>query len=219
MREVRFPELQELLDSYASTGWIFTDTAEEAGPALQAYVRHAVNTPGLLDTVISEIDDLLQAGLFSDEIADDVDLLPHINPPAGRSVEQCLALIRDHLDRIRNGGAYEQSALPLTDWEWNKRFYELGQLLGAYFHQYFSQAYGSHKAALDDFLSGSSEEVKLLAARDIDRLLSLVGTDSELNRVTKVLGLWVYPPEGVSLRQWLTDMQHIITHHLHTGTT
>ncbi|MGV9567855.1 contact-dependent growth inhibition system immunity protein [Streptomyces sp. NPDC003480] len=217
LKDARFPELQELLDSYASAGWTFTDTPEEAGPALQAYVRYAVNIPGLLDGVISEIDDLLQVGLFSDEIADDVDLLPHINPPAGRSVEECLALIRNHLDRVRDGGPYEESALPQTDWEWNKRFYELGQLLGAYFHQYFSQEYESHKDALDDYLSCNPSEAQLQAARDIGRLLSLVQDDSELNRVTKILGLWVYPPEGLSLRQWLTEMQDTIKDHLRAG--
>ncbi|MCI3272788.1 contact-dependent growth inhibition system immunity protein [Streptomyces cylindrosporus] len=217
LREARFPELRDLLDSYASAGWTFTDTPEEAGPALQAYARYAVNVPGLLDAVIREIDDLLRVGLFSDEISDDVDVLPRISPPAGRTVEECLAVARNHLDRVRNGGSYERADLPQTDWEWGKHFYELGQLLGGYFHQYFSQEYGSHKAALDDYLSGSSREEQTHASEEIDRLLSMVASDSELSRVTKVLGLWVYPPQGLSLRHWLTDVRATIMRHLRSG--
>ncbi|MFD7485326.1 contact-dependent growth inhibition system immunity protein [Streptomyces mirabilis] len=216
LRDERFPELHELLDSYASADWTFTDTFEAAGPALQAYVRQAVGTPGLLDVVIDEIDDLLQVGLFSDEIADDVDVLPQIEPPAGVTVEQCLTVIRAHLARINNGGAYEQFALPQTDWEWRKQFPELGHLLAGYFHQDFSRFYTSHRDALDDYFSGNPTDDLAEAAREIDSFLSLIDSDSELDRATQILGLMVYPPEGVSLRQWLTDIQGIITHHLRT---
>jgi hypothetical protein len=210
----RFPALHELLDSYAFAGHTFTDTMEEPGPALQAYVRQTVRKPELLDQVISEIDDLLQVGLFSDEIADDVDLLPHIAPPAGRTVEQCLTVIRTHLESIRNGGAYQRSALPQTDWEWGKQFPELGHLLAGYFHQDFSRFYTSHRDALDDYFDGNPADMFAEAAREIGSFLSLIDSDSELDRATKILGLMVYPPEGVSLRQWLTDLQAVITDHL-----
>jgi hypothetical protein len=139
----RFPELHDLLRSYSFAGNTFTDTAEEPGPALQAYVRQAVRKPGLLDQVIAEIDDLLQVGLFSDEIADDVGILPHVEPPVGSTVEQCLAVTRSHLERIKNGGVYQHSVLPQTDWEWWKQFPELRHLLAAYFHQDFSRFYAS----------------------------------------------------------------------------
>ncbi|MFE4627870.1 contact-dependent growth inhibition system immunity protein [Streptomyces mirabilis] len=212
LRDERFPELHELLDSYASAGWTFTDTSEAAGPALQAYVRQGIGTPGLLDVVIDEIDDLLQVGLFSDEIADDVDVLPQIEPPAGVTVEQCLTVIRTHLVRINKGGAYKQSALPQTDWEWRKQFPELGHLLAGYFHQDYSRFYASHREALDDYFTGNPREMFAATAREIDSFLSLIESDSELDRATQILGLMVYPPEGVSLRQWLTDIQGIITH-------
>jgi hypothetical protein len=215
----RFPELHELLNSYAFAGNTFTDTVEEPGPALQAYVRQAVRKPGLLDQVIAEIDDLLQVGLFSDEIADDVDILPHVDPPAGCTVEQCLTLIRSHLERIRNGGAYQHSGLPQTDWEWWKQFPELRHLLAAYFHQDFSRFYASHREALDDYFSGNPTDDLAEAAREITSFLYLVESDSELDEAAQVLGLMVYPPEGVSLRQWLTDVQSIITHRLHSGTS
>ncbi|MGW4222651.1 contact-dependent growth inhibition system immunity protein [Streptomyces bauhiniae] len=208
----RFPELHELLSSYAFAGNTFTDSTEEAGPALHAYVRQALRTPGALDRVIAEIDDLLRTGLFSDEIADDVDALPHVDPPAGRTVGQCLAVIRSHLQRIRDGGTYQHSAVPQTDWEWRRRFPELRHLLAAQFNQDFSRFYGSHGEALDDYFSANPEDAVAETAREIESLLSMAETDGELDRVTEVLGLQVYPPDGVSLRRWLTDIRDIITH-------
>ena len=210
----RFPELHDLLNSYAFAGNTFTDTAEEPGPALQAYVRHAVRTPGLLETVIGEIDDLLQVGLFSDDIADDVDILPHIAPPPGRTVEHCLATARSHLERIRDGGTYEKPRLPQTDWEWRKLFPEISLLLGARFNQEFSRFYASHKEALDDHFSLTDDESLAELIKELERLLSLVESDAELDSATQILGLQVYPPEGVSQRQWLTDIRDIIAHRL-----
>ncbi|MGW5481650.1 contact-dependent growth inhibition system immunity protein [Streptomyces sp. NPDC004008] len=215
-RDERFPALHELLDSYADAGYCFTDTPEEPGAALQAYVRQAMRTSGTLDAVIAEIDDLLQVGLFSDEVADDVDLLPHINPRAGHTVEQCLATIRSHLDRIRCGGAYEKSAVPQTDWEWTKRFPEIWTLLGAHFNQEFSRFYASHQEALDDHLSLNDEESLNELVKELEYFLSVIKTDAELERAADTLGLQVYPPAGVPLRQWLTDMQGTIKDHLRT---
>lgn len=211
-RDERFPALHELLDSYTYAGRSFTDTPEEPGAALQAYVRQAARAPGTLDAVIAEINDLLQVGLFSDEIADDVDLLPHINPPAGSTVEQCLTTIRSHLERIASGGPYVQSRLPQTDWEWKKQFPEIWMLLGARFNQEFSRFYASHREALDDHFSLTDEESQAELVRELESLLSLVDSDAELDHATQVLGLQVYPPEGVSLRQWLTDIRDIIAH-------
>ncbi|MGW3031265.1 contact-dependent growth inhibition system immunity protein [Streptomyces sp. NPDC001178] len=213
----RFPELHDLLNSYAFAGNTFTDSVQEPGPALQAYVRQAVRKPDLLDQVIAEIDDLLEIGLFSDEIADDVEILPHVEPPTGSTVEQCLAVIRSHLERIKNGGAYQRSALPQTDWEWRKQFPELRHLLAAHFHQDFSRFYSSHGKALEDYLDGNPVDDLAEATREIDSFLSLIDSDSELNRAAQILGLMVYPPDGLSLRQWLIDMQGAITDHLRSG--
>ncbi|MET8954373.1 contact-dependent growth inhibition system immunity protein [Streptomyces sp. NPDC004393] len=171
---------------------------------------------GTLDAVIAEIDDLMQVGLFSEEIADDVDLLPHINPPAGHTVEQCLATIRSHLDRIRNGGAYEKSAVPQTDWEWTKQFPETWTLLGAHFNQEFSRFYTSHREALDDHLSLNDEESLNELVKELEYFLSVIQSDAELERAADILGLQVYPPKGVPLRQWLTEMQGSIKDHLRT---
>ncbi|WP_250402367.1 contact-dependent growth inhibition system immunity protein [Streptomyces cellostaticus] len=218
-RDERFPALHELLDSYAFSGNSFTDTTDEPGVALKAYVRQAMRTPGALDAVIAEIDDLLRVGLFDDAIADDVDLLPHVEPPAGRTVEQCLATIRSHLQRVKTSGVYEQARLPQTDWEWRKRFPELSSLLGGYFHQDYPRFYDSHREALDDYLDRNPGEYLAAAAQELGDFLSCVPSDEDLDRATEILGLMVYPPDGVSLRQWLTDIEGLITHRLRRGAT
>lgn len=176
-----------------------------------------MRTPGVLDAVIAEIDGLLRAGLFNDDIADDVDLLPHVEPPAGRSVEQCLVTIRSHLERIRTTGVWEQARLPQTDWEWRKQFPELSSLLGGYFHQDYPRFYRSHREALDDYLDGNPEEYLAEAAEELGAFLSCASSDKELERAAEILGLMVYPPDGVPLRQWLTDVQGILTHRLRRG--
>ncbi|MBV2356442.1 hypothetical protein KUM39_19010 [Streptomyces sp. J2-1] len=209
---IRFPEVHDLLHAYASAGYAFTDTPQEPGEALQSYIRQAVRAPGLLDTVIAEIDDLLAVGLFSEQIADEVATLPHIKPPADRTVEQCLALARDHLDRIRHGGDYEHAETPRTHWEWAKQFPEVQDLLGGYFHQNFSKFYASHREALADYLDANGPETIDEAAKEIGTLLALVEGDNELDQATQILGLQVYPPEDVPLRRWLRDMQGILQH-------
>ncbi|MEU3908209.1 hypothetical protein AB0F20_31090 [Streptomyces goshikiensis] len=93
----RFRELRELLSSYEETGYVFDDTEKRRGVALSAYLRQAARDPARAAEAAAEIDDLIETGLFSDEIADDVDLLPHINPPRGETVESCLAVIGRHL--------------------------------------------------------------------------------------------------------------------------
>lgn len=77
----RFRELRDLLRAYESTGHAFDDTLEAPGAALSSYLRTSAFAPGRAEAAAREIDDLLAVGLFSDEIADDVDLLPHIEPP------------------------------------------------------------------------------------------------------------------------------------------
>ncbi|MER6615319.1 contact-dependent growth inhibition system immunity protein [Streptomyces xantholiticus] len=210
----RFLALHELLDAYAETGYAFTDTADEPGPALQSYARIAVQSPGRLHMLISEINDLIRLGLFSADIADDVDLLPRIKPPAGRTVEQCLEVAKIHLERIASGSPFAQTAHPQNPWEWRKRFPELHQLLGSYFHQDFSLDYASHKGALDDYLAGSAEEALKQAAMEIHTLLSIIETDRDLSVAADALGLEVVPPKNVTLRQWLSDIRSIIIHRL-----
>lgn len=111
-------------------------------------------------------------------------------------------------------GQYIQPALPQNAWEWRKRFPELHQLIGAYFHQDFSVDYASHKEALDDYLAGHPGEDLRRAATEIRALLSIVETDEELRIAADALGLEVRPPKNVSLRQWLDGIKGILIHSL-----
>ncbi len=43
--EPRFYELSDLLEAYACTGFIFTDTAETPGPGLASYLRSPNRRP------------------------------------------------------------------------------------------------------------------------------------------------------------------------------
>jgi len=210
----RFPELSRLLTAYEWTGEVFDDTSESPGRALASYIRTAARTPDRVETAVGEIDDLLEVGLFSDEIAGDVDLLPHIEPPQGVSVEDCLRVIRHHLkDFLAAPPAPDPTARPQTSWEWRERFPALAHLLGAYFHQDFDLEYQSREEAVDDYLSGEPRDYTLQAAAEINDLLALTPSDDDLEEATGILGLDLEPPDGVSLHRWLTDVRDVIVQH------
>ncbi|MGW2829134.1 contact-dependent growth inhibition system immunity protein [Streptomyces sp. NPDC001286] len=209
--EPRFYELSDLLAAYANTGFTFSDTAETPGPGLASYLRIAARNPARAETAVNQIDELLSVGLFSDEIADDVEDLPHIRPPMGTSVEDCLRVTRDHLCRFLQDPSRIPLMNPQNRWEWNERFPELGQLLGAYFHQNFSHFYRSRDEALDEYVSESLPEDLAQAAQELDELLAMVSSEQELHTAANALGLGLLPPEGMSLRQWLETIRRRIT--------
>ncbi|MFI6005587.1 contact-dependent growth inhibition system immunity protein [Streptomyces sp. NPDC051366] len=196
------------------TGYAFDDTEDRRGVALSAYLRQAALDPARAAEAAAEIDDLLETGLFSDEIADDVDLLPHINPPRGKTVESCLAVIGRHLRQFLAEPETPSQSPPQTAWEWRERFPELRHLLGAYFYQENSLEYSSHKEALDDYVSDTSEIDLRQVADEIREFLILNESDQLLKKSAATLGLGVLPPQGVRLRQWLADVREIIVHQL-----
>ncbi|MEV7441465.1 contact-dependent growth inhibition system immunity protein [Streptomyces sp. NPDC091204] len=208
----RFRELRQLLRSYEVTGYVFDDTENRSGAALSAYLRQAAIDPTRAAEAAAEIEDLLKTGLFSDEIADDVDLLPHIQPPHGKTVEGCLAVIGGHLRQFLAEPAAPSQTPPQTAWEWKERFPELSHLLGAYFHQDFSLEYSSHREALDDYTSDASEDDLRQLAGEIHEFLSLNESDQLLKKSAATLGLSILPPKGVRLRQWLADVREIVLH-------
>jgi len=201
--EPRFYELSDLLAAYANTGFTFSDTAETPGPGLASYLRIATRHPARAVTAVQQIDDLLSVGLFSEEIADDIENLPHIRPPMGTSVEDCLRVVRDHLRRFLEDPSQIPMMNPQNHWEWNERFPELSQLLGAYFHQNFSYFYDSRDQALDEYVGEVLPEDRAQAAQELGELLTMVSSDQELHTATTALGLSLLPPQGMSLRQWL----------------
>lgn len=210
----RFHELSRLLSAYESTGEVFDDTSEAPGRALKSYLRMAARNPGRAAAGVREIDDLLEVGLFSDEIADDVDLLPHIEPPGGVCVEDCLRGVRHHLNRFLTAPpAPDPTAQPQTSWEWRERFPALAHFLGAYFCQDSLEIeYHSHAEAMEDYLTGEPNEDVEQAASEATEFLTLNSSEDELSEAAAVLGLREPPPDGVSLRQWLTDVRDIIVH-------
>ncbi|MFI7872530.1 contact-dependent growth inhibition system immunity protein [Streptomyces salinarius] len=189
----------------------FSDTAEVPGPALSAYLRIAARDPARAATAIRQIDDLLSVGLFSDEIADEVEYLPHIRPPRGTTVEDCLRVVRGHLHRLLHDPSRVPQAPPQTSWEWNERFPSLAQLLGAYFHQDFSYLYASREEALDEYVGETDSEDRARAAQETGELLEMVSSDRELRAATSALGLDLLPPRGMSLRKWLEAIRRRIT--------
>ncbi|MGY0069247.1 contact-dependent growth inhibition system immunity protein [Streptomyces sp. QTS137] len=202
----RFHELGNLLAAYTYTGFTFSDTTETPGPGLASYLRIAARGPERAAVAIRQIDDLLAVGLSSEEIADDVECLPHIRPPMGTSVEDCLRLARDHLHRFLQDPSQVPPANPQTPWEWNERFPGLSQLLGAYFHRDFSYIYGSRDEALDEYVSETEPEDRAQTVREIGELLAMVSSDQELHTAAAALGLDLLPPRGMSLRQWLESL-------------
>ncbi|MGY6023156.1 contact-dependent growth inhibition system immunity protein [Streptomyces spinosirectus] len=207
----RFYELAELLNAYTYTDLSFSDTPETPGPGLASYLRTAARDPARAETAVQQIEDLLSVGLFSDEIADDVDDLPHINPPLGKSVEDCLRVVRDHLYRFLQDPARVPQMNPQTRWEWDERFPELGQLLGGYFHQNFPDFYGSRDEALDEYIAELPREDREKTAQEIKELLDIAQSEQELDTATSALGLGLLPPDGMTLRQWLEFVRQRIS--------
>jgi len=215
----RFHELRRLLHAYEQPGYAFDDTAEAPGVALSAYLRTAAFTPERAAAAAREIQDLLSVGLFSDEAADDVELLPHIHPPQGASVEECLRVVLQHLERfLADPPPPQPSARPEISWEWRERFPALAHFLGAYFYQdSLKLEYESHTDAVDDYLSGESTDDIGKTASEIGEVLALNPSADELAEAAEVLGLREPPPADLSLHRWLTDIQGVITEHLRTG--
>lgn len=207
----RFYELSDLLEAYTDTGYTFSDTTETPGPGLASYLRIAARNPARATTAIAQIDDLLSVGPFSEEVADDVEDLPHIRPQMGTSVEDCLRIAREHLHRLLQDPSRIPQTNPQTVWEWNERLPELSQFLGGYLHQNYSDFHSSPDDAVDEYIAESAPEHRAQAAREITDLLTMVSSDPELDTATTALGLDLLPPQGTSLRQWLELIRRRIT--------
>ncbi|WP_420076559.1 contact-dependent growth inhibition system immunity protein [Streptomyces sp. JL3001] len=207
----RFHELSDLLEAYTDTGYTFSDTAETPGPGLASYLRIAARNPARATTAIAQIDDLLSVGLFSGEIAHDVEDLPRIRPPMGTSVEDCLRIAREHLRRLLQDPSQIPQTNPQTVWEWNERLPELSQFLGGYLHQNYSDFHATPDDAIDEYVAESAPEHRAQAAQEITELLTMVSSDQELDTATTALGLDLLPPQGTSLRRWLELIRRRIT--------
>lgn len=199
-----------MLDAYANVDYKFTDTAELPGTALASYLRTVVEQPTRGELAVQQIDDLIATGIGAEEIADDVDILSHIEPPPGSSVEDCLAVTRAHITRALSEPASVPMRIPETSWEWAARFPEVHHVLGAHFHQDFSSLYASYREALDDYIQGTPRADRALMVEQMRRILREVESESDLQRAADGLGVDIRPPQGTSLRQWFTDIADIV---------
>ncbi|PJE98246.1 hypothetical protein CUT44_08230 [Streptomyces carminius] len=206
----RFSEVQELLAAYTEFDYVFTDTPEEPGPALESYLRVALRSPERAGEALRQIEDLLTVGLFSPEIEDEVDLLPRVRPTDGRNVEESFRIIRGHLTAFLEGELRPPEMVPQRPWEWRERFPELAGLLGGYFHQDMFHEYPSHREAVDDYMANASVEERRRAVEELLELMRTAETDETLEEATEALGMHVYPPSGVELRQWLVDLVGVV---------
>ncbi|MEV5865245.1 contact-dependent growth inhibition system immunity protein [Streptomyces tendae] len=207
----RFYEVQDLLAAYAAHDYAFSDSPDAPGPALSGYLRIVSQDPRRAATAVQQLDDLLLVGLESSEIAGDVELCAKIESPAGRSVEDCLRIVRAHLVRQIENPVPAAQSLPTGSWEVRARFPELHQFLGSYFHQDFFDEYASHSEAVDDYLAGASRDDRNQLVGDISSLLTLAGTDEELKQAISLLGMEVAPPAGADLRRWLRDVHGTVS--------
>ncbi|GAA1369978.1 contact-dependent growth inhibition system immunity protein [Streptomyces beijiangensis] len=209
----RFRELRQLLRSYEVTGNEFDDTADRPGAALSAYQRSAGRDSARVAAAVEEIDDLLTTGLFSDELADDIELLPHVTPPQGGSVEESLRIIRHHLTRPAEAPADGSPTRPETSWEWREKFPGLAHFLTAYFHQNFSLEYSSHEEAIDDYLSDSSSAETQQLTSELEEFMMLNPSNTEMRQAAQTLGLMISPPPGMTLRKWLENVEVATAQH------
>ncbi|MEV8596628.1 contact-dependent growth inhibition system immunity protein [Streptomyces sp. NPDC052012] len=202
----RFHEIHHVLSAYASSGFTYSDAADVPGPGLAPYLRLVARDPARGATAVQQIDELLAIGLSAEGIADEVNALPRIQPPAGMTVEDCLRIARDQIHRALQ----DRRLKPRSPQEWEERFPILDQLLGAYFCQDFPCWYATWQEAIDDYVGDMSGEEAGDAAEEITELLALVDSDQELKQATHILGLELLPPRGMTLRRWLEGMRQRI---------
>lgn len=207
----RFYEVSGLLETYANTGFVFSDTAEAPGPGLASYLRIVARDPARGVVAVQQLDELLTIGLFSEEIADEIAWLPEIRPPMGMSVEDCLRISRNHISRVLQDPTQVPQMNPQNSWEWKERFPALGQLFGAYLNQDCPDFYASWEEAIDDYRNEMDAEDVRNSANEITELLTIVRSDQELDQASDALGLELLPPTGTTLRQWLENMRYRIT--------
>jgi hypothetical protein len=199
----RFHEIGELLEAYADTGFAFTDTPEAPGPGLASYLRIVARRPGRGAVAVQQLDDLLSVGLFSEEIAEDIDGMPEIQPPTGMSVEDCLRISRNHIHRALQNPSLVPRMNPQNRWEWNERSPALSQFFGAYLNQRCLDFHASPEEAVDDYRDESDPDDVRQSVGEITELLTVIASDQELERATDALGIEVLPPQDMTLRQWL----------------
>ncbi|MBO0803961.1 MAG: hypothetical protein J2P25_12920 [Nocardiopsaceae bacterium] len=89
---------------------------------------------------------------------------------------------------------FPPAADPVTHWEWNRRFPDLGQLIGCYFSQDFPDEFAGHDEAIDAWSASAGGQARARVTGQIRELLALGLDDAELDGGLAELGLEVDLP-------------------------
>jgi hypothetical protein len=92
------------------------------------------------------------------------------------------------------GTGFPSPADPVTHWEWNRRFPDLGQLIGSYFSQDFPEEHATHDEAIDTWAATASRQARARVVGQIRELLALGLDDAALDAGLSELGLEVDLP-------------------------
>ncbi len=87
----------------------------------------------------------------------------------------------------------------------NKRFPDLEQFFGCYFHQDWQYLYGSAEMAIEDYANDSSRDELSYTVQELDKLMSLGLSEAELDdAMYRELHCYYNPkPSGRSMTEWL----------------
>ncbi|MEU5163093.1 contact-dependent growth inhibition system immunity protein [Streptomyces sp. NPDC020875] len=198
----RYGELDQVLRAYI--GLPADDTEEKPSEALTAYLRHtwhtrpwalavaesqlreyARNPPGRLRARLGEFYDPPDVGLGDAEIL------------------EWLELLADHIRRSVEEGRVPPSAGPVTHWEWQARFPELGQFLGGWFSQDMPDEFDGHDAAVDDYAETTDPRLVARLVGEIRELLALGLGEGEYAVGVAELGMEVGVPAPYAVSGWL----------------
>lgn len=199
----RYGELEQVLRAY--TGHPADDTADRAGDALTAYLRHAWHTrPWALAVAEQQLREYaehppgrlrLRLGEFH--------AVPDVGLPQGE-IQQWLLCIADHIRRSIEEGAVPPPSAPTTHWEWHARFPETGQFLGGWFSQDMPDEFASHDEAVEDYRSATDPQLVARLVGELHELCAIGLGPSDYALAVAELGMEVDPPTPYGVEVWLT---------------
>ncbi|MEV7611596.1 contact-dependent growth inhibition system immunity protein [Streptomyces sp. NPDC089799] len=198
----RYGEMDQVLRAYA--GLPADDTEEKPSEALTAYLRHTWHTRpwaiGIAETQLREYA-RTPPGPLRLRLGE---VYPLPDPGLDDSaVQGWLLTVADHLRRSLTDGGIQPPGAPLTRWEWQARFPELGQLLGGWFSQDSGTEFTDHDEALRDYLDTTDRSLVARLCGEARELLALGLDESDCALGLAALGLEVDPPAPYTHRAWL----------------
>jgi hypothetical protein len=215
------PELRHLLSAYNSVSAheeAFVDTDETPSKAMRSYLRMATYYPGRAFRATAEILDVLRYGLDEADVVSNLDSMPTIFPPPGRTREQCLEAMIPHLVAFTENGEQTEPAVPVSRWEWTEWLPNLADFFGGSFHQDADAVHPGvedlYQAVEDAYLRDAKPYEVAAAAREIRELQALDLEEPALADAVAKLGSDWPPGKGRTFHQWLDHLAERFTAHL-----